>query len=1190
MLSGLVVPTTNKTPSDKRFRSPSASTLAPDYFLDSIEQIYHQLLPFDKNAIDWLDFGDLPTDAIQQIVKLSPNRFLLKSDTKQLVFELITYQNVRYAVIGNRLYQINSDSQKLDISQIISDPLLWMANHQLVEFFADYIQVATSPVRPPRSVRTVEWDADLDTQLPFPEDYSAADMETVKQQLTELAGKDTPMSTFLKQHYRLCLYFGELAEKIRTRQPHIPASALGLVSQISDERVNELLFYLMGANPKHMVSPIISQHSRKFYAILRKIAEQNKIDTIETTPVESTEASRILVERIGSMMTKLDIKQIQNFKNLDELLDAIYEKTGWDLGISIEGKTMKLDFTALGVDTRAGKRSEQVEAPLQSVSRIKAKERIVASTLAHIGKTSFASDVNQLFATSANWQEGWALTMLLQGLAANIQVKPSNPDQNPFDNKSIGIVRGGFGLGGASGETQQWVRNIFSTSNMFNTRCHMLAGEFKDETDFGPKTNSNRNVNYFLDGYKYKNLSRLIFSQDTIAEKDLAKTAMDIEQLIEDFSSNTKSLGGLDSAANLAARKYKFFSQRNLQHIYRMLILQGKASNGQFAKLDDNTKIMMVQAMYDFLVDETRRAFINWADTNNLSAIYIGQIALPVENPVVYAGFLKALNEINARPNKNVIGLIRQNYFRPMPAIRKELSIKIPQRHDNVEIFVESKTNARIFEKMFGFSPSIISEGVPIVYDKLRQVPEAMTSNPLNIGLSATSLANDFDTYNEIKGFNNAQNTLDTKIEEAYQRQGLNMPNQQIDFENDIIIVHPSRMDANKRPDTTMELAAKLQQLENKTHPDNPKKVRVVFLGRYISDPKTVSSTNSFAGNEARTFEEITQLASDSDMSDQVYFLGTLSQNETLTMLSRATIMSQPSDRETFGRTPMEAIASGTPIIVSRNYRYPYFEGDYPPVFSTLFKGFTIHTYSGGYMNQNGEWVPGPSTPSAEMLTRILDSVYNPELRKENRNFNQLLLSRSNMNLANIESFLRLWFQHKQISPGMPLVFEDATNFSPAVYEFQILTEALRAEKIPEELIYAINSLRHNNGLSADQTPQQKIDHAKNWKTPNRHEPQVAKIKIPENEQSRIWKAFNRAVLTTIDSERIYARIWDALDMSNDFLEIKLSSPAARKSFYQSFSDVINKPIHLPDISTEKLIHTDNQEKTVETQILNQAA
>lgn len=84
------------------------------------------------------------------------------------------------------------------------------------------------------------------------------------------------------------------------------------------------------------------------------------------------------------------------------------------------------------------------------------------------------------------------------------------------------------------------------------------------------------------------------------------------------------------------------------------------------------------------------------------------------------------------------------------------------------------------------------------------------------------------------------------------------------------------------------------------------------FLDDYRADVKLV-----LAGEKGWLFDEVFQLVTELDLAEDVIFLGRVSTEELLWLYNAAQAVIAPSFYEGFGLPPLEAMACGTPVVVS---------------------------------------------------------------------------------------------------------------------------------------------------------------------------------------------------------------------------------------------------------------------------------
>lgn len=82
------------------------------------------------------------------------------------------------------------------------------------------------------------------------------------------------------------------------------------------------------------------------------------------------------------------------------------------------------------------------------------------------------------------------------------------------------------------------------------------------------------------------------------------------------------------------------------------------------------------------------------------------------------------------------------------------------------------------------------------------------------------------------------------------------------------------------------------------------------------------------AGARGWLYEDVFQLAADLHLAEEVLFLGRVSTQELIWLYNSAQVLVAPSIYEGFGLTPLEAMACGTPVIVSNISSLPEVVGD----------------------------------------------------------------------------------------------------------------------------------------------------------------------------------------------------------------------------------------------------------------------
>ena len=84
----------------------------------------------------------------------------------------------------------------------------------------------------------------------------------------------------------------------------------------------------------------------------------------------------------------------------------------------------------------------------------------------------------------------------------------------------------------------------------------------------------------------------------------------------------------------------------------------------------------------------------------------------------------------------------------------------------------------------------------------------------------------------------------------------------------------------------------------------------------------------ALAGARGWLFEEVFQLVDELDLRQACHFLGKVSREELLYLYNAARCLAHPAFYEGFGLTPLEAMACGTPTVVSNVSSLPEVVGD----------------------------------------------------------------------------------------------------------------------------------------------------------------------------------------------------------------------------------------------------------------------
>lgn len=863
--------------------------------------------------------------------------------------------------IGSRIYEVKKGTNRIDLKELLCDPLLWIGNAELVDFFGEEAIGYYGKRIESSSLMLVEWTEDLRKHIPEPvlTEKKSEIHQLVEHAYSRLA--DQSIDPLLKTHYSLVAYFFYISYNHT-----LPISSLNVASNISEQRINEFLFALLGIRDV-TVPHIVSVQFIKFYALLRKLCELcDDIEWLTGNPGEQVgeKAQNIVLSRLNIILAQIKDREINEFKSLDEINKKFNELAGEKVDLfsfDPENKMITINLKYISQERRDGLRQREVSVFKKRGPPCTNRDKVIVEALAFLCKTTPDSSlVNRIAVATNGWNQDWITNTVLQGMASNHRIEIDIDEEDFFGNMAFGVGRSGFGLGGASVETETWLRDIFG---FFINTIKVMAGYnpktgkpfIAHQVNFGPNVDKEKDCygEPLIDAHNYRKFCKALFSETPLTPEIL-------RDILEEI---------------------------NIKDIH--------------VPETNNPEVLLktLQHIYDVCVEKTKEALKKWIVDNDLRILMFGQVILPNENPVFYPALLGALNEINSESNNKVVTFLRHNYFRDKWKLREGINIRTARKEDSIEIFVESETNAEIFEEYFGFKPTILYEAV--------HFPEV-------------NLHSNVPFREQIK--KQLGENLTERFKRKYRQEAVNNGNDPIDWEEDIIITQPSRIDLNKRPDSTIVLAKNIQILENERAAQEkrlPRKVRVLFLGTTFREG--IEGSPGLSGYEKEAYELIKRLAKkrnreDIDIRNQIYFFGYVPQMEALASLTYSHIMSQASDRETFGRTPIEAMASGTPIIYCRDWSYPYDPKD-RQVYYDLFGGNFTFALKSGYTNpENGEWISGQIQPETDdgnipiMHRMIYDTLQDPKRMEIIARMNFLLSRRSMFNLKNLENFMKIRF------------------------------------------------------------------------------------------------------------------------------------------------------------------------------------
>lgn len=847
----------------------------------------------------------------EQFIKISTH--LLEKGEKKLSVNRFLYKGRQFIQIGSRVYEVKEGTSQIDIKDLLKDPLLWIGNAQLVDFYGE--EMLKEQEGHQTGLRLVEWDEEMRNFIEEPE---LIDNSIILHAYERL--KDPQLDPLLRLHYNLVVYFYSIYPS-----NEFPITSLDIVSGISEKSVNEFMFKLLGITDV-LVPHIVPTQFKKFYVIIRRICELCKVEGLESSgmPIEINQQN-IVMHRLNSILMQMDYGRMWRLGSLEEINKEINRITGEDINLfSYDNNSKRLIINLHTLSKEKRRKVDEVYVFKKRGPPRLNRERVIVEALNHLCRKGPISVVNSICRAIRYWQDNWAIDMVLQGIASNPWIELETPQDDFLRDKPVGFGRPVWVLGGGCIESAIWVRDIL---NYIFDDIKIMAGVDKngrpyieDQIEFGPKVDRETDCigEPAIDKYKWRSLVERLFTETELSEEELRK----------------------------------------------------------------------LQDEYNSAVMEIKERLKKWILENNLRIVIFGQIALPDENPVFYPALLEAVKEINQirNPEDRVVVFIRHNYTNKKRRIRDGINIHVLNKDDPIYVFVESEENAELFKQYFGFRPTVIYQAT--------RFPEVDEKSEVPFRAQIRNSKSNESARDEIEGI---------------------LKEKGIDFEKDIIIIHPSRLDTNKRPDSTITLAKNLQRIENQeAHKQNrsPRKVRILFIGTQVRQVE-----GSFGREtERKALEEVTRMAKegDIDISSQVHFLGYLPHHLTTIALTYAHIVSIPSEHETFGRIPMEAMAMGVPIIYARDWLYTFNPED-RQVFYELYGGNMIFRIRSG-RTENGKWVDGVLKPEIEedgipvMHRKIYEVINNPDAMEQIARMNFLACRRSMFNLQNTENFMRLKF------------------------------------------------------------------------------------------------------------------------------------------------------------------------------------
>lgn len=894
---------------------------SPEKLAERHEEFYKRFLP--ESHAD----GELKEGVFRE-----SGGYTARQNGKELTIRHFLYRDSRFIQIGSRLYKVKRDVKSIDMRSLLADPLLWLGNAELVDFFGEDAIRDAERERAPPPLMLVEWNEELRKYISEP---ASIEERLIKDAYERL--QDPAIDPVLKAHYSIVVYFFRILSS-----DEFPVSSLDIVSNISERCVNEFVLALLGT--RNVVIPhIVSQQIYRFYDVIRKICELYDVRQIKTEPVNlpDTNLQNVVISRLNSALSYMQDKDIAGFGSIAEInsrFNALFsrdERVKRRINLFVyDGaeRTLTINLTKLARERRRESIRRELCVFKKRGPPETNRDRIVVEALAFLCRNRYSDVVNRIVRVLKGWRENWAVDEVLQGISRNYKIDLEDRHEDLLRTLPFGAGRGAWVLGGANIEMALWVKAIFS--DMFG-EIKIMAGLDRNGTpiihpdmDFGGKIDkaTDCTAEPVIDRYTWKKLSAEIFGRGSL---EAGKTVEDLQREYEDG------------------------------------------------------------------VERTKEAVKKWLLDNNLRVVMFGQVALPEENPVFYPALLKALEEINSgrSQDEKVAAFIRHNYTNKKKEPRHGIKIRTIEPGDPVVVFVESETNAELFKEHYGFMPTVLYQAADF--------PEIDEMSPVSFSEQIRALPEMRDAVlNFEKRIRDIRDT--------------------IDLAGDIIIIQPSRIDMNKRPDSTVVLAKNIQKLENeKALQENrkPRKVRVLFIGTTQRDDQP-GGAGKFSDTEKEAYDLVWKTArqGDLDISDRIHFMGFIPQSEVMAGLTFADIVSAPSEHETFGRIPIEAMAMGVPVLYFRDWLYS-FNSDDIQVFYGLFGGNRTFTLQHGRTDAvTGRFVPGQAEPYAgedgiPYMHRVLYKIINnPAEAEEAARTNFYLCRRSMFNMQNLRNFFRLKF------------------------------------------------------------------------------------------------------------------------------------------------------------------------------------
>lgn len=411
-------------------------------------------------------FGDLGKTDITVGKPDKEGKIMLRDASgKTLAVNVRGHNQDKFILIGNRAYRLLNGVKTVYISKLLQDPSLWVGNIELIEFFGE--EKISFPTEIERGVAVFSV---CDVPQDVTNELSEKVPDYIQKKATDyLNKKPEEQDAFLRAHYALGLFHhnsgrkGIMAEAFKASVfigPHAQVEAVYKVFELTD---------LSRAG-------IISPHILKLFSAIREICWKEKVASIETNVAGmSVDEQKLVLSRLKSLISTGNIEKTGNGLYI---MKSNYDKMRHkEVSLRVDGDRLVVDLDGIVSESRDVLRSERNRSQGYHVARAPPRdfsEKIIEAlvTVAINGNKEIAE---KLYVSTADWTDPAARNAVLFALASNQHIK--RQEAPIFAGQKIGVIRGGFGSGGASSETEELI-SLFADPKFFGPAQVEVAAGF----------------------------------------------------------------------------------------------------------------------------------------------------------------------------------------------------------------------------------------------------------------------------------------------------------------------------------------------------------------------------------------------------------------------------------------------------------------------------------------------------------------------------------------------------------------------------------------------------------------------------------------------------------------------------------------------------------------------------------------